>query len=224
MTSEFAVIFDMDGVMVNSNPYHKLALREFCHKHGHQLSDEQLRSRIYGRTNRDWLTNLFGPLPEPVIRRYGEEKEQLFRDLFGKAIQPLSGLKRFLMLLEERGIPKAIATSAPRANVDFTLEHTGLGKFFTTILDESHVSRGKPDPEIYLKAAQALGYPPEKTFVFEDSLSGVQAAKAAGAHVIGVSTTHSRQELAGTRLVIEDFTQIEIRDLERLTGILRLSP
>jgi HAD superfamily hydrolase (TIGR01509 family) len=224
MTPEFAVIFDMDGVIVDSNPYHKLALGEFCRKHGHQLSEEQLKSRIYGRTNRDWLTNLFGPLPEAVIRRYGEEKEQLFRDLFVKAIQPLSGLKRFLMLLEERGIPKAIATSAPRANVDFTLEHTGLARFFSIVLDESHVSRGKPDPEIYLKAAEALGYPSTKTFVFEDSISGVQAAKAAGAQVIGVSTTHSRQELAGTRMVIEDFTQIQIRDLERLTGIVRLSP
>jgi HAD superfamily hydrolase (TIGR01509 family) len=224
MTPEFAVIFDMDGVIVDSNPYHKLALREFCRKHGHQLSEEQLKSRIYGRTNRDWLTNLFGPLPESVIRRYGEEKEQLFRDLFVKAIQPLSGLKRFLLLLEERGIPKAIATSAPRANVDFTLEHTGLARFFSIVLDESHVSRGKPDPEIYLKTADALGYPSAKTFVFEDSISGVQAAKAAGAHVIGVSTTHSPHELAGTRLVIEDFTQIQIRDLERLTGIVRLSP
>ncbi len=224
MKTPFAAIFDMDGVIIDSNPYHKQALREFCRKHGHQLSEEQLKNKIYGRTNRDWLTNLFGPLPEPVLKIYAEEKEALFRDLYKKSVQPLSGLKRFLLLLEERGIPCAIATSAPRANVEYILAHTGFERFFPVILDESHVIRGKPDPEIYLKSAAALGYPPSGTFVFEDSLSGVVAAKAAGAQVIGVATTHTREELAGTRMVIEDFTQIEIRDLERLTGIVRLMP
>jgi beta-phosphoglucomutase-like phosphatase (HAD superfamily) len=85
------------------------------------------------------------------------------------------------------------------------LQHTGIGKFFPVILDESHVTRGKPNPEIYVKCAAALHFPPAQCIVFEDSLSGVAAARAAGCPVVGVSTTHTAQEL-GTKVVFEDFS------------------
>ncbi len=216
---DYGFLFDMDGVIVDSNPYHKISLQQFCAKHGHPLSEEQLRTRIYGRTNREWLTQLFGPIPQHQLRAYADEKEALFRDLYKNAIAAVSGLPQFLSLMDREGIPRAIGTSAPRANVDFTLGHTGLERFFPVILDESFVTHGKPNPEIYLKVAKALELPPARCVVFEDSLSGVAAGKAAGAKVVGITTTHSREELHDTDLVIDNFENLDPgRLLKRLFG------
>jgi HAD superfamily hydrolase (TIGR01509 family) len=203
--NSFAIIFDMDGVIVDSNPFHKISLRQFCAQHGHHLSDEELLNKIYGRTNNDWIRNLFGDLPKERILELGEEKEKLFRALYKNEIEPLAGLENFLKSLDATEITKAIGTSAPRSNVDFVLEATRLGKYFTTILDQSDVEHGKPNPEIYLKVAKRIGFNPGQCIVFEDSLSGVEAAQKAGSKVVGVTTTHSREELAHTDFVIDDF-------------------
>jgi beta-phosphoglucomutase len=214
--SSFAVLFDMDGVIVDSNPYHKTALRSFCKQHGHTLSEEELREKIYGRTNRDWLTNVFGPLPEEIIKKFSDEKEALYRREFENDIIAVKGLAVFLQLLNKENIPRAIATSAPRINVDFTLSKTNLTNFFSVILDESFVSRGKPDPEIYLKSAEALGYKPEDCIVIEDSLSGIEAGKRAGAKVIAITTTHAQAELSHADLIISDFADLSIPHLASL--------
>ena len=204
-----AFIFDMDGVIIDSNPFHKISLRQFCRKYGHDLSEEQLREKIYGRTNRDWITNVFGKLEEDQLRRYADEKEALFREMYANDIKPIDGLIALLEKLDEEKIPRAIATSAPRANVDFTLSKTKTGKYFSIILDESFVTKGKPDPEIYLKTAAAVGIKPAHCVVFEDSLSGVKSAKAAGCKVVGITTTHSASELQETDLVIDDFKGLD---------------
>ena len=208
---DFAVIFDMDGVLVDSNPYHKKALVQFCQSHGYNLTEEELRAKIYGRTNKDWITNLFdGRVTGEELKKYAEEKEALFRRLYNGFVKPVNGLVGFLELLEEKQITRAIATSAPGANVDFTLQETGIGKYFNTILDDSYVENGKPDPEIYLKTAAAINYQPGSCVVIEDSLSGVKSARAAGTKVIGITTTHTRDELSDTDLVINNFTELNI--------------
>lgn len=214
--SSFAVLFDMDGVLIDSNPYHKIALQQFCRKHGYDLSEEELRTRIYGRTNRDWITNLFGSISNELLNRYADEKEALFRELYKNDIQPLKGLVAFLKQLDTHQIPRAIATSAPRENVDFTLHHTGIGTYFETILDESCVSKGKPNPEIYVKTAAALGYSPKNCFVMEDSLSGIESGQGAGSTVIALATTHSHSELSHAKLVINDFTELSVSRLQQL--------
>ena len=213
--NSFAVIFDMDGVIVDTNPYHKISLKQFCEKYGYRLNEEDLIGKIYGRTNNEWIQNIFGPLPKERILELGEEKEAMFRALYKDVIKPLSGLDNFLKELEDRNIPKAIGTSAPRSNVDFVLEHTHLRTYFTTILDQSDVEHGKPNPEIYLKVAHRLGFSPQQCIVFEDFLSGVESAQRAGAKVVGVTTTHSHEELAHTDLTISDFTELEPLELYR---------
>lgn len=205
LRKSFAVLFDMDGVIVDSNPWHRIALREFCGRHGFTLSDDDLRDRIYGRTNREWLTNLFGEATPEDLSRWAEEKEAHYRNLYERDIRPVDGLVDFLEHLNQNAIDRAIGTSAPPANVDFTLGKTGLKKYFEVILDETFVSRGKPDPEIYLKSAAALGYVPGRCIVIEDSLSGIAAGKAAGAKVIGITTTHTPEELRMADLVIDNF-------------------
>jgi HAD superfamily hydrolase (TIGR01509 family) len=203
----------MDGVIVDSNPAHKIALKQFCKKYGKDLTEEELRQKIYGRRNQDWLVKVFGPLEDSELKSYGDEKEQLFREIYHDDIKALEGLEDFLKRLEKAHLVRAIATSAPRANVDFTLTRTNLGRFFTTILDDSYVEEGKPHPDIYLKTARALKADPRNCIVFEDSLAGVQSARAAGCKVIGLTTTHSREELSDTDLVIDDFVGLEPKEL-----------
>ena len=212
MSSQIAFIFDMDGVIIDSNPFHKKALQQFCRKYGKKLSEEELREKIYGRRNQEWLAHVFGDLTEETMRDYADEKEALFRELYAEDIEALPGLQSFLEKMDQAGITRAIATSAPRSNVDFTLEKTGIGHYFETILDSAFVSKGKPDPEIYIKTVEALQYKPDRCVVFEDSLAGVEAGKKAGCKVVGVTTTHTAQELAAD-FVIDDFAAIEPKTL-----------
>ncbi|MFN8342364.1 MAG: HAD family phosphatase [Cyclobacteriaceae bacterium] len=218
-SASFAVIFDMDGVIVDSNPAHKIALQAFCKQHGHELSEQQLREKIYGRTNRDWLTNLFGQLPDEQLRAFAEEKEALYRKIYAATIAPVAGLLNFLDMLAAHSVKRAIATSAPRANVDFTLAGTGTALYFETILDDTFVSRGKPDPEIYLKTVAALQMDARLCIVVEDSLSGIQAAQGAGCRVIGITTTHTAAELAHCDFVVEDFNGLTMKQLRQISGL-----
>ncbi len=207
---DFAVIFDMDGVIVDTNPWHKIAIQKFCSDYGIHLNELTLRNKVYGRTNREWLTNVFGELTDEQLRLYANEKETLFRELYEPHIKPVQGLIDFLDLLVANTIPRAIGTSAPPENVDFILGKTGLRKYFDIILDERVVSHGKPNPEIYLKVAKALGFPNSKCIVIEDSLSGVTAGRKSGSKVIGITTTHSPEELKETNYVIQNFTGLTI--------------
>lgn len=214
---KFAVLFDMDGVIVDSNPVHKIAIEQFCKKYNLELSEETLNKKVWGRQNKDWIPAVFERHLEPeLLAEYAFEKEKLFRELYEKEIEALPGLEDFLKQLEKKGIPKAIATSAPIENVDFVLEKTGLRKYFQTILHDAFVEKGKPDPEIYLKTADALNFDPTDCIVFEDSLSGVQSGLNAGCKVVGVLTTHSAQELKDTHLTIKNFNELTIDTLSSL--------
>ncbi len=218
MKNSFALIFDMDGVIVDSNPYHKIALQQFCSQHGHALSEQQLREKIYGRTNKEWLTNLFGELPEHQWRAYADEKEALYRTLFKDAIKAVAGLPAFLKQMQAAGVPMAIGTSAPRSNVDFTLGSTQLEQYFPVVLDDSAITHSKPHPEIYLKAAAALGYANHQCIVIEDSLSGVTAGKKSGSKVVGITTTHTAEELHEADHIIADFHTLTLAQLEALVN------
>jgi beta-phosphoglucomutase len=211
-----AFIFDMDGVIIHSNPFHKIALHQFCEKYGYHLTEDQLKNKIYGRTNKQWITNLFErTLSAEELHQFAEEKEGLFRELYTNDIKALDGLEMFLSKMDEQKIPRAIGTSAPRSNVDFTLSKTNLESYFPTILDDTFVENGKPHPEIYIKCATALGFAPANCIVFEDSLSGIEAGKASGAKVVGVATTHTHDELAGTDFIIDDFQNLDPVELIR---------
>lgn len=210
--SSFGVVFDMDGVIVDTNPYHKISLKQFCEKYGYHFTDEELIKRIYGRTNNEWIANLFGKLSKERLLELGEEKEAMFRAIYKDVIEPVPGLESFLKKITHQKIPCAIGTSAPRSNVDFVLDNTGLQKYFPVILDQSHVEHGKPNPEIYLKTAQALNLPLLKQLCSKIP-SGIEAAQRAGARVVGVTTTHTPAELKHCDLVIPDFTLMELETL-----------
>jgi len=163
---------------------------------------------------------LFGDIPESRVREFANEKEVLFRDLYKNHIKLITGLHPFLQELHEHLIPMAIATSAPADNVSFTFDHTGIEKYFEVILDESAIINGKPDPEIYLRTADRLGYAPENCIVIEDSLSGVESARRAGCKVVGITTTHESGDFNHTVRTIGDFTQLRIEDLYEIMSAL----
>ncbi len=207
----------MDGVIVDSNPFHKKALLQFCEKHGYHLTDEELQNNIYGRTNKDWLTNLFGKnISDEQIQQFEQEKETLFRQIYAPHIKPVAGLIYFLEELRTKNIARAVATSAPPENVEFTLQETNTAQYFDIILDGSSVENSKPHPEIYLKTAETLDYAPESCIVIEDSLSGVESARRAGSRVIAITTTHSRNEISDVDLIIGNFHDLSVNRLSQL--------
>jgi HAD superfamily hydrolase (TIGR01509 family) len=215
---DFAVIFDMDGVIVDSNPYHKKAWKAFCCRHNISINDYELETKIYGRTGDDALPVLFDrPLDKELIAEFCSEINKNYRDLFAPFIKPLPGLLQFLDNLMAAGIKTAIATSAPPVNVEFVLQETGIEKYFNVIIDDTMITRGKPDPEIYFKTAEKLKKPASDCVVFEDSLAGITAAKYAGMKVTGVTTTHDADTLSGTDFIINDFFDITVNDLVRIS-------
>lgn len=212
-----AVIFDMDGVIADTNPHHQIAWRKYYEQHGRTLSDAEFVEYVSGKHNRAILGHLFPDQSVDVadFDRLADEKEALFRELYAPAIVAVPGLVAFLTTLKEHGIKTAVATSAPVENLDFVMDALELRPFFDELLHEKLVTRPKPDPEIYLKAMAMLGVSSEESIVFEDSMTGVKAGRAAGARVIGVATTHTIDELAEvTNDVITDFTEMT---WERLT-------
>jgi beta-phosphoglucomutase len=188
-------IFDMDGVIVDNHTWHFEAWIEFGKRHGLTITKAEF-SKHFGSTNNLIMKSLFGKeLIEDEILLFGEEKETIYRELYRPFIKPVAGLQAFLQYAFEQGIPLALATSAPSGNVKFTLEATGLTGLFSVITDSSMVSRGKPDPQVYLITAAKLGVLPSECIVFEDSVAGILSAKNAGMHVIGLATTHKSEEL-----------------------------
>lgn len=189
------LIFDMDGVIADNYKWHLAAFVEFGNRHGLNITREEF-GQHFGSTNHVIMNSLFSKkLSEEEIVELADEKETIYRELYRPFINPVEGLPAFLEYASNHGIAIALATSAPSENVTFTLEATGLKKYFGVITDSSMVKHGKPDPEIYLLTATKLGVKPSECIVFEDSVPGIMAAKNAGMRVIGVATTHKSSEL-----------------------------
>jgi HAD superfamily hydrolase (TIGR01509 family) len=203
-----ALVFDLDGVIVDSNPVHEVAWREYAARFGVTL-DGGLRERMYGKRNDEILRFLFGDhLSEEEILARGAAKEQLFRELMGPQLKErlVPGVAAFLE--RHRDMPIGLASNAERPNVDFVLDHSGLRKYFRVVLDGFQALVPKPDPEIYLRTAELLKVDPRNCVIFEDSLSGVTAARGAGARVVGVTTTH--RDLGKVDLLIEGFESVDL--------------
>ena len=211
MKSVKGVIFDMDGVIVDNHHFHVLAWEEFCKKHNIDFEEQDFRANYFGKVNFDILTSLTGKSLSPEqVETLGEEKESIYRRIYKDHIKPVHGLEVFLSLLKQNEVKIAVASSAPISNIDFVLDHLNFREYFDAIIDASMVVKGKPDPEIYLKAIKAIDVHPTSCVVFEDSVSGIQSGLGAGAEVIALLTTHSASELPKTSLQIKDFTDVRL--------------
>jgi len=208
--SGLVLIFDMDGVLVDSNPVHRQAWAAYNRRFGLETT-EAMHQRMYGKRNDQIIRDFFGTsLPPEEVAARGAAKEELYREMISGRIEEIlvPGLRPFL---ERYGTtPKAIATNAEPANVHFVLDRADLRRYFQVVVDGDQVSHPKPHPEIYLRAAELLGAAPADCIVLEDSHSGVEAARAAGMRVIGLRTTHDI--LPGTELAVDNFASGELTE------------
>ncbi len=213
---DFSIIFDMDGVLVNTIPYHRQAWRLFCKKYNFDF-EGKLNNILPGKTTAFLLNHLFKrELPEEERKKYALEKAGFYKNLCYENMLLINGVIPFLDKVKEKNIPVAIGTAGSPHNVSFIMENTLLKNYFSVIVDASHVSRSKPDPEVFLKAAAKINADPKKCVVFEDAIAGIQAAKNAGMKVIALATTYPREELSEADLIINDFSEI---DLEKISSL-----
>lgn len=216
-TVPYSVIFDMDGVLVDNVPEHLKAWEAFCRKHGIPFDEASFKSTVFGKTNQAILRALIRRrLTAAEIETLGAEKEAMYRERHRGRVRAAPGLVGLLRRLRAERVTLAVATAAPRENLDFILDETGLRSCFEALVDVSCVKRGKPDPEIYLKAAALLGSPPGLCIAVEDSFPGIRSALSAGMKVVAVTTTHRRRELAAANLIIKDFRRLTPRQLRDL--------
>lgn len=202
-----ALIFDLDGVVVDSMPLHTLAWQRYLERWG--ISREDVAAQMHGRRNDEIVREFLGPdIAGELVLEHGAAKERLFRELMGSNLQHalIPGVAEFLG--RTGGLPVALATNAEPANVAFVLDGVHLRQWFPVIVDGSQVQHAKPAPEVYLTAAERLGVPPRNCIVFEDSEVGVAAGRAAGMRVVGI-LSHSRT-LPSVDLAVKDFLQPEL--------------
>jgi HAD superfamily hydrolase (TIGR01509 family) len=204
----------MDGVICHTNPYHTKAYQTFLAKRDLYPTEEDFVQHMYGKNNRYILNHFLGR--EIVGQEFIDmenEKEEIFRDIYTNEIAPIPGFLEFLAELKQAGFKTGVATSAPRSNLDLIMQSLGFQSKMESILASENVKEHKPDPEVYLKSAEKLMVVPDKCVVFEDSYSGVSAAINAGMKVVGVLSSHTKEELPPCHLYIKDYQKLSVAQI-----------
>lgn len=205
--SRLALLFDLDGTLLDTDPLHHRAFGSVLAERGRDLSVEEYHARIMGRPNADIMADFF-PGEEARHAEIADLKESRFRDLLGAEVSPTPGIHALLDWAESLGAGTAVVTNAPRGNAAAMLAATGLDRRLTTLVIGDECPRPKPDPMPYRMAMELLGATPARSVAFEDSPSGLRAARGSGAHVFGITGSLSPEALrsAGAHETIADFT------------------
>lgn len=203
-----AILFDLDGTLVNTDPLHYKAWQEILREYGLEIDDPFYKKRISGRLNPVIIQDILPQLSLIEGQQVAEEKEARFREL-APELKPLAGLSEVLAWVDERGLKRAVVTNAPRKNVHFMLQALDLTNTFQTVVLAEEAEAGKPDPAPYQLALRYLDVSPESVIAFEDSPSGVRSSVGAGIPTIGIASTHNPKNLydCGAILVVSDFTE-----------------
>ena len=211
---DITVIFDMDGVIADTNPFHVKAFKAFFDRYKIQYNEDEFISHMYGKHNSYIMEYFFKRKVEgEELLVLEEEKEALFREIYEPQVQALPGFLEFFSGLKNNNIKTAVATSAPKANLDLILGKLNILNQMDSLMASENVTYYKPHPEIYLKSLENLNSDASEAFVFEDSYSGATAGLAAGAHVIGVLSSHKKSELPACHAFIKDFKEIDYSKL-----------
>jgi beta-phosphoglucomutase len=213
-----SVIFDMDGVLVENSAVHDETWRMICKKYGKPKTSKEIQN-IFGGTNSVFVERLLGITDEARIKEIAIEKEALYREVYNDKIKAPIGLKELLFNLKKNNIRLAVGTSGPKENLDFVLDKLDIRNFFDVLVYESHVKKGKPDPEIYQVVSQNLGVEPSHCIVIEDSILGIQAALAAGMKVIAITTSFPVEKLNIADQIITSFTELSVQSILNLHKI-----
>jgi len=211
------LIFDFDGVIVDSHPVHTRAWKKFLDSVGKTVSEERLQFVLDGRKRDDILRHFMGELDADQIVEFGHRKEQFFRDEAAH-VRTIDGLLGFLGDIEFQQVALAIASSGSRSRVDFLLERLDLQKFFQVVITGDEVEQGKPHPAVFLRAAQQMGVDPSESMAFEDAVSGVKAARSAGMKCVGIAQPDRATILvdAGANYVVPDFQSLSYSKLQQM--------
>ncbi len=206
-----AILFDLDGTLVNSDPLHFQIWKEILMPFGFSLDKAFYRHHISGRTNLEIVQDLLPQLSPDEGIQLSEEKETRFRDLACQ-LQPLPGLTELLHWVEAAKLKRAIVSNAPRLNAEFFLRVLQLQDFFPVVVLAEDVSAGKPHPAPYQEALRQLAVEAKNAIALEDSPSGIQSAVSAGLLTIGVTSTHPPEHLkqAGATFIINDFSDSQL--------------
>ncbi len=204
MTSELeAVIFDLDGVLIDSSDAHFESWRRLARDLGRTVTEEQFKS-TFGRQNRDIIPMLFGESLSPErIEELGETKERYYREIVRDNVPALPGAADLVRACADAGLRCAVGSSGHPKNIDLALRALGIDSIIATVVSGHDVTKGKPDPQVFLLAAERLGIAPETCAVIEDAPAGIEAALAAGMTAVAVTTEHPRERLSHAHLVVE---------------------
>jgi beta-phosphoglucomutase len=216
MTPQLAVIFDVDGVLTDSYQPHFLSWQRMFNELGVEFTEETFRG-TFGRTNRDIFGELYqGSLSEEEIVRRGDRKEVLYREIITESFVPVPGAADLIDALADAGFKLAVGSSGPPENIQVTLEKLGRTSRFSAIVTGADVKRGKPDPQVFLLAAERLGMPPARCAVIEDAPQGVEAANRAGMTSIGLLGTTTREKLSHARIVVDQLAKLTPKKIAKL--------
>lgn len=188
-------IFDMDGTMIDNMRFHTEAWTRLLTGSDLEVDVEEFLRRSSGKPTHELLEEMFGDrMPEDERRKFAERKEILYRDIYRPHLKAIPGLAKFLEESQQLGIPLAIASSARQRNIEFVLRGLEMEKVFQAVISAADVRKGKPDPEMFLAAAERLQREPKDCLVFEDALAGIEAARLAGMRTVVITTQLSNAE------------------------------
>ncbi|WP_269234449.1 HAD family hydrolase [Flavobacterium flavigenum] len=209
--SQQCVIFDMDGVICHTNPHHVVAFEAFFDKYQIPYTQEEFEEHMYGKHNGYIMTHFFKrSVAGEELAKLEFEKEAMFREIYKDKVETIPHYLKFLKELKSHGFKTAVATSAPRANLDLIITALQIKDKMDSMLSSEDVKHHKPDPEVYLKSAALVDVSPADCVVFEDSFSGASAAINAGMKVVGVLSTHTKEQLPPCDFYINDYSEINV--------------
>ena len=216
---DYGVIFDVDGVIVDSGPPHRESWHRLAREVHVPMSDEFF-ARTFGQTNKDILEALFGrELPEAEWRRLGDRKEALYREIVRGNVPAMPGAVELVEALAADGARLAVGSSGPRENIELCLDEMGIRDYFAAVITGECVTRGKPDPQVFLLAAEGLALEPNRCIVIEDAVIGVDAAKRAGMRAVALTSTHPAESFPHADLVVDSLTELAPAGLVRLLDL-----
>jgi beta-phosphoglucomutase len=215
-----AVIWDMDGVLVDTGEYHYRAWADTLDLYKIPFTREQFDD-TFGMNNRGILEIIIGPhLDQNLCIKISDEKEDLFRRVIRGKVEPLPGVVKTLDYLRSRGIRQAIASSAPPENIDALVDELHLRSRFDAILSGYQMD-GKPAPDVFLAAARAIDVPPYDCLVIEDAVTGVEGAKRASMACLAVTNTHSADDLKDADRVVGSLLELKAEDWDELLKVIK---
>jgi beta-phosphoglucomutase family hydrolase len=206
-----ALIFDMDGTMIDSMPWHARSWVEFVARHGLKLDVTDILARTTGRTGVECMRELFErDLSDAECQAMVHEKEEIYRAMFSDNFTEVAGFTAFAKAAVARGLKVAVGTAGDKHNIEFAMSRLKMDPLPLAIVGGDEGFAGKPTPEIFLEAARRIGVAPERCIVFEDAPFGIEAARRGGMRAVAVCSTHSAAELAGPHVIaaVRDYDEL----------------